>query len=115
MHPYLTDMPPEHIFGYLVAAVTALSTAIVWLHRNQMARSDRDKTELKSDFDKHKEETKATIKTLDDRLFETLQKKQDAELRAVKFEFASKLPCTIAECPRRSQSFSVGEKVDSPI
>lgn len=108
-------MPPDNIFGYLIAAVITLSGAMAWLHRDQISRSDKDKKELKDEFAAHKKETKETISTLDSRLFTTLQAKQDAEIKAVRFELASRQPCSLAECPRKTTSFSVGEKAEGAI
>lgn len=102
------NMSPDQIFGCLIAAIVAMGGAMAWLHKDAVGRGDKHAESIKKDFASHKESTKKTIENLDSRLFDALQKKQDAELKAVKFEMQARTPCGIAECPRRT-TFSIGE------
>lgn len=102
------NMSPDQIFGCLIAAIVAMGGAMAWLHKDAVGRGDKHAESIKKDFASHKEDTKTTIANLDSRLFDALQKKQDAELKAVKFEMQARTPCILAECPRRA-SFSVAD------
>lgn len=104
----IPNMTSADLQPYLITAIVCLGGAVGWLHRDTIKRMDKNASDLKTDFSTHKADTATTIQSLEAKWVGEIQKKQEAELRALKFEFLAKSPCNLAECPRRS-SFSVGE------
>lgn len=120
MNTFLLSAPAEPLsagqfVGCLIGAIVAMAAAVSLLHREAMSRMDRDKKEIKEDFDKHKTETKLTIEKLNNDLMASLKGEQDARLKAATYEIIAKTPCPLSECPRRSTSFSIGEAQEKVI
>lgn len=95
----LMQVPDHQFYSWLIGAVATLSGVIALLGRVVYAKLGGDITKLES-----------KVTDLDAKLDAEVQKRQESDLKALRAEIVSQLPCGSPTCPKlASVSLSIGE------